>query len=289
MANPSPPEPFAVFTQMRDKVFREFASLVGPAPAATPADAGVAQVVGVVMDFTVPSANCLVFGLRDGTASVYLSTGGGFIGGQGRPQINAAAKKLVEVAAPFVDRLPPVDQHPLPAAGRVRLSLLTTAGVRAADADEAELRSSRGELLPLFDGAHAILTGYRTMHQDPPNERTYVNCLLVALGRGNTPSVTLTEGTPPPDPAQLTADPTDLQWFAEVGFDCARLSTAKVISELLKAAGFGLLAVLKNEGTIRSKMVAHGGKSATDVVFRVRRNRRDRPAEIEVSLVSRQG
>jgi hypothetical protein len=286
MADPSPPQPFAIFTQMRDKLLRDYAAMVTPTAAADPAAGDRPQVVGVMMEFTVPSAICLVFGLRDGNASIYLSTGGGFIGGQNRPQINTAAKNLVAAAAPFADKFPPAEEHPFPAAGRVRFSLLTTAGVRAADADEAELRDGRGELLPLFAGAHAILTGYRTMNQDPPNERTYVNCLLVALGRGNSPSVTLTEGESPPDPAPLTADPTDLMWFAEVGFDLSRLSSAKIIADLLAAAGFGRLATASDEGTIRSKMVGHGGKSAADVVFRVRRGQRDGRTQIEVSRVS---
>lgn len=286
MSAPSPPDAFAIFTGLRERLFREYLATSGPAPES--GAGGGPEVVGVAMEFAVPSAVCLVFGLRDGSASMYLSSGGGFIGGHGRPEINAAAKRLVETARPFAASFPRVHEYPLPTAGQVRFSLLTTDGVRAAVADESELRSRRGELFRLYVGAHEILTGFRLMHEgkdgEQPKEPTYVNCLLVALARGSISSVTLTKGTPPPDPARLTADETDLKWFAEIGFDFAHLPTAKIISYVLQMAGFGRFTLWKREGIITTKLAAHGGQSFTDVRFRVRKLGR---AAIEISRLDR--
>lgn len=267
MSNQSPA---AVFAGLRDQLFRGNLAALAPAFAGGPASGAGPEVVGVVMEFAATVASCLVFGLRDGSASFYVSTGGGAIGGQGQPAINAAAKKLVEVARPFAARFPLVDDYPLPAKGRVRFSILTVAGVRAAEADEAELSRGQGELLPLFAGAHQIITGFRLAQQrGPADESDYINCLLTALGRGNGKSVTLTIGSPPPDLKPLTADPADLKEIADNAFVRERLSTPKIIETLLHMAGFRPPEVPKTEGRIATKLVAHGGKSTTDVTFRV--------------------
>ena len=59
------------------------------------------EFVGVVMEQEVGGGHCVTHALRDGSSSVYLSSGGGWIGGGGRPRINSAAKKFVISAIPF--------------------------------------------------------------------------------------------------------------------------------------------------------------------------------------------
>jgi len=56
------------------------------------------EIYGVAMEGGVARGSFLVFGLRDGSASMYFSSGGGTIGGEGRAPINAAARMLVEAA-----------------------------------------------------------------------------------------------------------------------------------------------------------------------------------------------
>src|SRR5262245_41277052 len=88
--------PADVFTGLRDQLFHADLASQAPAdPSTAPSGTGP-EVIGVAMEGATEGGTYLVFGLRDGTASLYTSTGGGWIGGQGRPDVNAAAKRLAE-------------------------------------------------------------------------------------------------------------------------------------------------------------------------------------------------
>ena len=50
---------------------------------------------GVVMDLDVSRGTATVTYLSDGNASIYVSSGGGYLGGVGKPAINEAAKNFV--------------------------------------------------------------------------------------------------------------------------------------------------------------------------------------------------
>jgi hypothetical protein len=269
-----------VFVSLRDQLLSSgLASMTASADASATGD----DIVGVVMEVGTPRGTALVFGLRDGSASLYTSTGGGTLGGQGHPHINAAAKKLVGVAQAFVGSLPVVDEYPLPPVGQIRFSILTSAGVHATQVPERDLLGGQSELLPLFSAANEILSGFRLVDErGRPNEPLYINCLLTALARGNAPSVVLTSGSLPPDPATLTTDPQDLAWLAAIGLSLEAQSTDKIIDLILKAARFGLFSFGKKEGTLRTSLTAHDGKTSSVFDFRVTRGTANGRLEAEI-------
>ena len=269
-----------MFASLREKLFRgDLASMTAAAGAGTTSD----DVFGVAMEVGVPKGTALVFGLRDGSASLYLSTGGGSIGGHARPQINAAARKLVEIGKGFVADLPVVGEHPLPPVGQVRFSIFTPTGIRAAQVGERDLLAGKSPLMPLFVAANEILAGFRLAEgQGRPNEPLYVNCLLTAIARGSASSVVLTEGTTPPDPATLTTDAEDLAWFASIGFSLEVQSTEKIIALILKAAGFHRFAFGKKDGRLRTSVLAHDGKSSSIFNFQVTKRKTKGPLQIEI-------
>jgi hypothetical protein len=255
-----------MFDSVREKLFGgDLASITGSANVSM-GD----EILGVVMEVGTPRGTALVFGLRDGSARLHTSTGGGSIEGQGLPPINAAAKKLVKAAQVLVGNLPLVNDHPVPPIGEVRFSIVTPAGVHAAQALERDLLGGRSDLQPLFVAAGEILAGFRLVEErGRPNESLYLNCLLMALARGKAASVVLTSGMPPPDPAALTTDPEDLAWFAFIGFSLEVQSTEKIIDLIRKAAGFGRLTFGKNEGNIRTSLASNDGTSSSIFNFRV--------------------
>jgi hypothetical protein len=273
-----------MFAFLREQLF---GGDVGATVGANPA--GVDEVHGVVMEMGVPNGAAVVFGMRDGSASVYLSSGGGSIGGQGRPHINAAAIRLVEAGKGFVAKFPLVTEHPLPASGRIRFSLLTTGGVRAVEVAEAELLDGASDLTPLFHGAHQIIAGFRMAEEGrKPDARMYVVLLLTALARGHAASAVLTAGERLPDPAALTDDEQDLAWFASLGLDVGAQSTDKVIAMLLEAAGFRRFHLRKTEGQIRTALRAHDGESSTDFDFKlIKRSAAD--GRLQIEIVPRSG
>ena len=240
-----------------------------PAP-----DDNDSNIQGVAMEVGLAEASYLVLGLCDGSASLYLSTGGGSIGGQGHPHINAAAKELVRTAQRYKTHFQPTTEFPIPGPGYVRFSLRTSDGVLAFELEEAQLTSQEHELTPLYAAAHTIISGFRILEErGPPDEKMYLNCLLTALARGSaTKPVKLTNNAPPPDPATLTDDPTDREWISGIGFDFERLATTEIIQALLGLAKFPLFG-LSRTGRIEAQLAAHDGETLTDAAFEIRRGK----------------
>jgi hypothetical protein len=251
-----------------------------------PDEPDASTVLGVIMEIGVDDGSTvLVFGLSDGSASVYFSTGGGNIGGQARPHINAAARELTAVAADFVSTLPLTQEHPLPADGHVRFSILTPAGVHAAEAPQADLASGASPLGPLFKGAGQIIAGFRSAeHAHLDDETTYVNCLLTALVRGDGETALIDDGQPLPDPAMFVSDPKDLNWIGQLGFPIDRLPARKVIAALLRSAGFRRFHPRERERTGRAKL-ATSEWMMEDVAFSVSRRKEQGHMQVEVRIL----
>lgn len=120
----------------------------------------IGGVWGVAMEIGYPVGFASVVALADGTANLYLSTGGGIAGEASNAAAKQAAIDLCTVAGTVAKLTPTVD-FPAPAAGRVRFYVLTTDGVRTAEEAQAVLAAGRSALSPLFLAAQAVLTQLR--------------------------------------------------------------------------------------------------------------------------------
>jgi hypothetical protein len=259
-------------------------------------DAGGTDVLGVVIEIGTDERALLFLALRDGSASVHQSSGGGLVGGGSHAHINAAAKALVAAARDVVDQLPVVVEHPLPRPGRVIISILTPDGVRAGEDDEATLRAGGGVLFPLFLRGNDIASGYRALQSRAPvpgvaprgegeGEAAYVMCLLTALARGHEASVSVFEKTALPDPASLTHDVRDLEWFASLRLDLGGLSAAGVVAFFYQRAGFRELPRDQTESRIRVPLQSYEGPTRRTFDFRVTLRVNQGRFGVEVSLL----
>jgi hypothetical protein len=116
----------------------------------------------VVMDWGITEGSATVVAIADGTASVYLSSGGGSIGGgQSHDSIRQAAIRAVSAAAEFRPEMRRVTSYPLPGAGEVVFYVRTDAGVFSASAPETEVSSHQHRLSKLGDALQQIITQYR--------------------------------------------------------------------------------------------------------------------------------
>src|SRR5882724_8430787 len=116
----------------------------------------------VLMDWGIPAGTATVAAYADGTASVYLSSGGGYLGGgQSHESIRNAAMKTVEMASELKSLMQPTTTYPLPQRGQVTFYVRTDSGVLTATVTEDELRSHRSPLYKLGDSAQTIITEYR--------------------------------------------------------------------------------------------------------------------------------
>jgi hypothetical protein len=122
----------------------------------------------LLMDWQIGNGTMTVLAAADGTASVYLSSGGGFIGGgQKYPEIHDAAIHAVHLATDLVSNFESTEAYDLPAAGDVFFYRTTNRDVRRAVAKEADLISGKDPLADLGAMMQEIITQYRL---NSPNE-----------------------------------------------------------------------------------------------------------------------
>jgi hypothetical protein len=127
-----------------------------------PAPPGPTEPWGVLMDWGIPAGSATVVAMEDGNASIYLSSGGGFLGGgQSHDSIRNAAKQTVDAARGVQPLMHPTNEYPLPANGEVTFYVLTDSGVFTARASEDDLRHHRSPYYKLGDAAQNIITEYR--------------------------------------------------------------------------------------------------------------------------------
>ncbi len=114
------------------------------------------------MDWGVTKGSATVVALSDGHASIYLSNGGGYLGGsQSHDSIRKAAQAAVTMAAEFQPQMRSTNTYPLPHRGEVIFYLLTDAGIFTASAPQQEMSSHQHKLSRLGDAMQLIITEYQ--------------------------------------------------------------------------------------------------------------------------------
>jgi hypothetical protein len=123
---------------------------------------------GAIMDMRIDDAIVTVVSFADGTASIYFSNGGGFIGGHQHDAVRGAAKTFVDAASAALPVMRPATSYPFPAAGYVAFYARTASITQAAEADEQRLQSApAGPLAALYAAGHGVITAYRELVPAP--------------------------------------------------------------------------------------------------------------------------
>jgi hypothetical protein len=117
----------------------------------------------VIMDIHVGEGVASVMSSSGGDASIYLSTGGGVIGGVGHENVRSAAVTFATEAMKHKAAMAPTVDFPYPAAGKVRFYLRAGDGVFFAEAPEAELVAGTHQLSGLFHTGQEVITQLRSV------------------------------------------------------------------------------------------------------------------------------
>jgi hypothetical protein len=72
---------------------------------------------GVLIETGYPEGSATLIALADGSASIYLSSGGGTIGGIAHETIRKAAQRMVQIASQFQPQMKQTTALPLPRKG----------------------------------------------------------------------------------------------------------------------------------------------------------------------------
>lgn len=100
--------------------------------------------------------------VADGTASIYLSSGGGYIGGgQQNQAVRKAGQHMLDLARQFQPLMRRTQDFSLPQDGQIIFYAVTDSGVFTAGASERELTARSDWLANLYAAGQDIITQYR--------------------------------------------------------------------------------------------------------------------------------
>jgi hypothetical protein len=120
---------------------------------------------GVLIETGYPEGSATLIALADGSASIYLSSGGGTIGGIAHETIRKAAQRMVQIASQFQPQMKQTTALPLPRKGETIFYLLTDSGVFSASVAEEQLGENRHPLSRLFHAGHALISEFRLIDE----------------------------------------------------------------------------------------------------------------------------
>lgn len=118
-------------------------------------------VYGVIMDWGVEGGAATTVSYQTGDASLYLSSGGGVIGGGQHQNVNVAAKQFVSLAQTFLKKAIKTEKTPLPLPNEVNFYLLTNKGVFVGQEKVENFDNKSSVWLKLFEEGNNVFTELR--------------------------------------------------------------------------------------------------------------------------------
>jgi hypothetical protein len=139
--------------QLRDKLLKS-----SPQEMGLSKQHAEAKVWGAAMEVAFPEGVATIVSLRDGSASLYSSTGFTVLG---RYSIAQEARRFVVLGEKHLGSMQPTETFPYPKVGQIKFYVLTRDGVYSSEADEKELDGGQHALSPLFVAGNGVLSGLR--------------------------------------------------------------------------------------------------------------------------------
>lgn len=158
-------DPTEIFQGLRSQLFQLDAAAIGLKPSGE-----LAHVWAGMMELDVGGDTASIVAVADGSTSMYLSTGGGVIGGGAYEPVVEANRRFLAALEHNLAALESEGDPAVPGAGAVRFRALTYEGRRFAEASEAELASGSHALSGLYAAGHDVITALRIAeqsHDDP--------------------------------------------------------------------------------------------------------------------------
>lgn len=135
--------------------------------AATPGQIGLTTTseenpYAIVMDLGMgEDGTATLVSIVDGNASMYLSTGGGVIGGYAHETVRKAATDFVNMGRSYFSKMNPVDSFPLPKADNVRFYILTNKGKYSIEEEIQRIENDNSDWGQLFYEGNKVITELR--------------------------------------------------------------------------------------------------------------------------------
>jgi len=118
-------------------------------------------VYGIIMDWGMNGATATIVSCQTGDASLYLSSGGGVIGGGQHENVSSAAKHFVSLGQSFLDKATKTEKTTLPETDVIKFYLLTNKGIFVGQEQMKNFENRSSTWLSLFEEANLLLTELR--------------------------------------------------------------------------------------------------------------------------------
>jgi len=119
------------------------------------------KVFGVVMDWDLGDGTMTLITYQTGDASIYLSSGGGVIGGGQYESVNKASKEFVSLAQNYLEKASVADMTTLPSKDYFKFYFLTNKGKYVAQESIANIENKTSRWRSLFENANNVITELR--------------------------------------------------------------------------------------------------------------------------------
>jgi hypothetical protein len=119
------------------------------------------------MDWDLPEGTVTLISFVSGDASLYLSSGGGVIGGVGHDNVKQAAIAFIYKAEKYLSKTTKTETTPLPDKDGVRFYLLTNKGKFVGQEQMKNFENNSSEWLDLFEEGNKVIT---ELHKVTPDK-----------------------------------------------------------------------------------------------------------------------
>lgn len=120
---------------------------------------------GLINEFRQGNVIVTLAAFATGDVSMYLSTGGGILGGVGQQELAALARKAIGELQPLLPQLARTDETNPPEVGEFCFYVLTPIGRFAARARTTDMVAREGAIVKLVHLGGALLTTLREVSQ----------------------------------------------------------------------------------------------------------------------------
>jgi hypothetical protein len=124
------------------------------------------EVFGIIMDWNMGKAIITVTSFKTGDASIYMSTGQGFIGGIGNKTVTNAAKKFVSLGEKYLSKASKTEKIDPITGKKVGFYFLTKSGKYYLEEELSRIENNQSGLTELFNAANQVITEYRLITEN---------------------------------------------------------------------------------------------------------------------------
>lgn len=124
---------------------------------------GQTKIYGVIMDWDLGEGTATLVAFSSGDASLYLSSGGGVIGGRGHENVKKAATDFIDKAESYLHMTVKTDSTPLPDKDGVTFYFLTNKGKFVGREEIKNFDNNTSQWLDLFVEGNKLISEIKTI------------------------------------------------------------------------------------------------------------------------------